>query len=157
MKTTNKLKISDPDTVSDQMLPEYRLDYTKARPNRFAELAAKAAENKRKKEVVADAMSGEMRASAKRLAEAAIEAEPAIKKILLFPSAQDIRLVYVDTTAHPTGEGAGVTPYYFRPARKSGVNFESAVALIRPEEEGRLTLPEGWGGWKDAETLWERN
>jgi hypothetical protein len=26
-----------PDTVSDDMLPEYNLDYRKARPNRFAE------------------------------------------------------------------------------------------------------------------------
>ncbi len=107
--------------------------------------------------MIAEAMSGEMRASAKRLAEAAVEAEPAIKKILLFPSAQSIRLVYVDTTAHPSDEEVGVTPYYFRPAQKSGVNFESAVALIRPGEEGRLTLPAGWGGWNDAETLWERN
>lgn len=107
--------------------------------------------------MIAEAMSGEMRASAKRLAEAAVEAEPAIKKILLFPSAQDIRLVYVDTTAHPSEEETGVTPYYFRPAQKNGIDFESAVALIRPDEEGRLTLPPGWGGWKDAETLWERN
>jgi len=33
---TNELKLSDPDTVSDELLPEYRLDYSKARPNRFA-------------------------------------------------------------------------------------------------------------------------
>ena len=33
---TNKLKLSDPDTVSDELLPEYRFDYSKARPNRFA-------------------------------------------------------------------------------------------------------------------------
>ncbi len=153
MKTINKLKLSDPDTVSDEILPEYRLDYSKARPNRFVELAAKYKNN----QAVAEVMSGEMRASAKRLAAAAVEAEPAIKKILLFPSAKDIRLVYVDTNAHPSGEDAEVTPYYFRPARKSGVSFESAVALIRPEEEGRLSLPEGWGGWEDAETLWDRN
>ena len=38
MKTPNKteLKLSDPDTVSDELLPEYRFDYSKARPNRFA-------------------------------------------------------------------------------------------------------------------------
>lgn len=39
MKTTEpkpKLKLSDPDTVSDELLPEYRFDYSKARPNRFA-------------------------------------------------------------------------------------------------------------------------
>lgn len=33
---TDKLKVSDPDTVSDELLPEYRFDYSKARPNRFA-------------------------------------------------------------------------------------------------------------------------
>jgi len=37
---TNKLKVSDPDTVSDELLPEYRFDYSKARPNRFAARAA---------------------------------------------------------------------------------------------------------------------
>lgn len=31
-----KLALSDPDTVSDELLPEYRFDYSKARPNRFA-------------------------------------------------------------------------------------------------------------------------
>ena len=30
------MKITDPDTVSDELLPEYCFDYSKARPNRFA-------------------------------------------------------------------------------------------------------------------------
>lgn len=30
------LSLSDPDTVSDELLPEYRFDYSRARPNRFA-------------------------------------------------------------------------------------------------------------------------
>ena len=33
---TPELALSDPDTVSDELLPEYRFDYSKARPNRFA-------------------------------------------------------------------------------------------------------------------------
>jgi hypothetical protein len=37
---TNNLKLSDPDTVSDELLPEYRFDYSKARPNRFASRTA---------------------------------------------------------------------------------------------------------------------
>ena len=39
MKTINnsELKISDPDTVSDELLPEYRFDYSKAKPNRFTQ------------------------------------------------------------------------------------------------------------------------
>ena len=38
MKTTKKseLNLSDPDTVTDELLPEHRFDYSKAKPNRFA-------------------------------------------------------------------------------------------------------------------------
>ena len=32
----SKLNLSDPDTISDDMLTEYDFDYSKARPNRFA-------------------------------------------------------------------------------------------------------------------------
>lgn len=45
MKTSNTkldLSLSDPDTVSDELLPEYRFDYSRARPNRFAPRAAPA-------------------------------------------------------------------------------------------------------------------
>lgn len=42
-KINSKLKLSDPDSVSDEILPEYRLDYSKARFNRFADLVDKAA------------------------------------------------------------------------------------------------------------------
>lgn len=48
MKTSNDstlkpsdLKISDPDTVSDELLPEYRFDYSKAKPNCFAQREAR--------------------------------------------------------------------------------------------------------------------
>ncbi len=37
MVNNSKLKITDPDTVSDEMLPEYRFDYSRARPNRFVQ------------------------------------------------------------------------------------------------------------------------
>lgn len=102
------------------------------------------------------AMSGEMRMAAKMLADYAREAEPAIKKIVLFPSAKNIRLVYVDPTAHPAGEDAQLSPYYFRPSPNNDIKFDSAVALILPEEEGHLTLPDGWVAWDSAEALWEQ-
>ncbi len=107
--------------------------------------------------MIAEVMTNDMRATARRLAEAAREAEPAMLKILLFPSANEIRLLYVDATAHPAGEDEQIAPYYFRPAPNNGINFESAVALIRPEEEGRLALPVGWGTWGDAEAIWEKD
>ncbi len=107
--------------------------------------------------MIAEPMTEDMRATARTLADAAREAEPAITKILLFPSAVDVRLVYVDTTARPAGDEARVVPYYFRPSPTNGINHESAVALIRPEEEGNLALPNGWGTWRDAETFWEQD
>ncbi len=106
--------------------------------------------------MIAERTNADMRATAEVLAEAAREAEPAMLKILLFPSAEEIRLLYVDATAHPAGEDEKIAPYYFRPALNNGIKFESAVALIRPEEEGRLALPTGWGAWNDAELLWEK-
>ena len=106
--------------------------------------------------MIAEPMTAEMRATARVLADAAREAEPAIRKILLFPSAVDVRLVYVDATAHPSGEDARVVPFYFHPSPANGINHQSAVAMIRPEEEGCLALPNGWGTWRDAETLWEQ-
>lgn len=106
--------------------------------------------------MIAELMTDDMRATARMLAEAAREAEPAMLKIFLFPSANEIRLLYVDATAHPAGEDEKIAPYYFRPSPNNGINFDSAVALIRPEEEGHLDLPAGWGTWKDAEVLWEK-
>ncbi len=107
--------------------------------------------------MIAEVMTDEMRTTARRLAEAACEAEPAMLKILLFPAANEIRLLYVDATAHPANEDKQIAPYYFRPAPNNGIKFESAVALIRPKEEGHLDLPAGWGTWGDAEVIWEKD
>ena len=96
------------------------------------------------------AMSDEMRATAKVLADAAREADPETLKVLLFPAATEIRLLYVDATARPTLEDETIAPFYFGPDRRSGIHFPFAVTLIRPEEEGTLHLPAEWGTWEDA-------
>lgn len=100
--------------------------------------------------MIAEVMSDEMRATAKMLADAARESEPAIEKVLLFPSAEDVRLLYVDPTARPTHEEETIAPFYFGPNARSGIRHSSAVALILPGEVGRLRLPSGWGTWEDA-------
>ena len=107
--------------------------------------------------MIAERITGDMRATARMLAEAAREAKPAMLKVLLFHAESEIRLIYIDATAHPAGEDEKTAPYYFRPSPNNGINFNSAVALVRPEEEGRLGLPPGWGTWGDAEILWEAN
>ena len=100
--------------------------------------------------MVAEVMNDDMRATARMLAEESQEAGSALVKTLLFPSESEIRLLYVDSTARPTLEEETIAPYYFGPDTRSGIRYPSAVALIRPEEEGRLRLPNGWGTWEDA-------
>jgi hypothetical protein len=95
-------------------------------------------------------MSGEMRATAKMLADAARKSESAIEKVLLFPSAKDVQLLYVDPTGRPTSEDETIAPFYFGPNARSGIRHSSAVALILPQEVGKLRLPAGWGTWEDA-------
>lgn len=100
--------------------------------------------------MIAEVMSDEMRATAKVLADAARENEPAIERVLLFPSAEDVRLLYIDPTARPTPEDETIAPYYFGPNVRSGIRHSSAVALILPQEVDKLRLPTGWGRWEDA-------
>ncbi len=100
--------------------------------------------------MIAEAMNSEMRTTANKLAEAARESEPAIEKVLFFPSAENVRLLYVDATAHPTPEEETIAPFYFGPNAGSGIRHSSAVALILPQEVGKLPLPAEWGAWEDA-------
>lgn len=100
--------------------------------------------------MIAERMNDDMRATAKMLAEENREPGNASVKTLLFPSETEIRLLYVDPTARPTLEEETIAPYYFGPDARSGIRYPSAVALIRPEEEGKLHLPHGWGTWEDA-------
>ena len=101
-------------------------------------------------EVGTGTMSDALRATAKVLADAARESEPETLKVLLFPAAEEVRLIYVDPTARPTLEDEAIAPFYFGPDRRNGIYHPFAVTLIRPEEEGRLRLPDGWGRWEDA-------
>lgn len=88
--------------------------------------------------------------TATALADAAREADPDLQRILLFPAQDEVRLLYVDATARPTLEDEAIAPFYFGPDRRSGLQYPSAIALIRPEEEGKRHLPSGWGTWEDA-------
>ena len=107
--------------------------------------------------MIAEPMSLEMRAAAEKLAEEARESEPQIIKTFLFASAKEVRLVHVDTNARPGWQGEAIAPFYFGPDSGDGIPYPSALALIRPEEEGVFAPPAGWGRWEDAEVIWERS
>ena len=80
-----------------------------------------------------------------------------IQAAYLFPSdTEEIRLIYVDSTAYPSRDDDHVVkPFYFGADAASGVPFRSAVALIRPDEKDALSPPAGWGKWSDALLLYK--
>ena len=84
-----------------------------------------------------------------------LEAEPAIRAAYLFPSSEQIRLVYLDPTTSPSRDKETIWPFYFGANSANGIPYPSAIALIRPEEKENLQPPMEWGTWDDAEALYE--
>lgn len=105
-------------------------------------------------------LNANIRDAAKDLVNANIEAEPAIVKAYLFPSDNEIRLIYVDPTTSPLRADEQIAPYYFgagKSADSSYAAYTSAIALVLPNEAESASLPEGWGKWSDAEVVWEKS
>jgi hypothetical protein len=79
--------------------------------------------------------------------------EPAIVRVYLFPSADEIRLVEIDRNA---ADAESVQPFYFSAFPAGGIPYRTAIALITPADERRRPpLPEGWTSWDSAEVIWE--
>ena len=103
-------------------------------------------------------IKSDIREAAENLILANLEAEPAIIKAYLFPSDQEIRLVYVDPTTSPLRNDERVAPFYFRASKLAvspSASYITAIALVLPEEEGRVQLPEEWGDWIDGDVVRE--
>ncbi len=79
-------------------------------------------------------------------------AEPGIIDILWFPSANEVHLVEVEPSTVQTLSGT-IEPFYFPPAPADGLPAPSGIAIIRPDEVGKLILPPRWGKWDDAVRL----
>ena len=80
------------------------------------------------------------------------QSEPGITRILWFPDDREVRLVGVEDGL-PASSGEQVEPFYFGASPADLFPLPSGIALIRPDEVGRLRLPDGWGDWADAEEL----
>lgn len=89
---------------------------------------------------------------ARLLAEDNRRAEPDITRIFWFPDDSEVRLIELTQQIPASAEGR-VLPFYFRPAPKYGLPAPSATAMIRPDEFGKLKLPDTWGEWSDAVEL----
>jgi hypothetical protein len=96
----------------------------------------------------------EVKNQAKLLAAENRMAEPDILEIYWFPDEAEVRLVETLPTIPASGDGR-LHPYHFRANRDQNLPHPSGVALIRPDEVGRLTLPEKWGDWDEAIPLEE--
>jgi hypothetical protein len=90
---------------------------------------------------------------AKYLAHENRKNDPDITDVYWFPDEEEVRLVEVNPTVPETSPDEGVQPFYFRPAPASSLPAPSGVALIRPDEVGKLTLPKKWGKWDSAVRL----
>lgn len=91
---------------------------------------------------------------AKLLASDNRKAEPGIERIYWFPHEREVRLVET-MAALPISDERRLRPYHFRANPDADLPAPSGVAMIRPEEFGKIELPPDWGNWDDAVLLEE--
>jgi len=81
------------------------------------------------------------------------QADSDIIKVLWFPHESMVCLVELHKTIPSMEDDKVVRPFYFRASPEDQLPAPSGIALIRPEEEGRLKLPSDWGTWDDARDI----
>jgi hypothetical protein len=72
--------------------------------------------------------------------------------IYWFPHDTEVRLIELTPTIPASGDGR-VHPFHFRPKPGLQLHAPSGIALIRPDEFGKLELPSDWGDWNAAVPL----
>ena len=94
-----------------------------------------------------------LRTEALELARKNLQSEPSLEAIYWFPHETELRLVEAYDDVPPTLDGVARAFYWRGTGTDAGKEIWTAIALMQPEEIGRLKLPEGWGGWEDAERI----
>ena len=94
----------------------------------------------------------DIESQARYLADENRKSDPSIQRVLWFPHMAYICLVEL-TENVPASLDGEVQPFWFRASAEDGLTVPSGIALIRPEERGKLQLPEDWGTWDDAKEL----
>ncbi|MFB3890847.1 MAG: hypothetical protein ACE15C_02360 [Phycisphaerae bacterium] len=80
------------------------------------------------------------------------KAEPDVTRVFWFPDDQEVRLVEL-TEVVPINPDDDLHPFYFRPSPRDDMPLPTALAMIRPDEFGKLKPPSEWGNWSDAVEL----
>ena len=84
------------------------------------------------------------------------QSDPALGDVYLFPSEDEIRLIYLDpNTTRQNSEDIYISPFYFGRDVQGGLDYRSAFALIHPDERVKLLPPKSWGTWNEAEIIKE--
>lgn len=86
---------------------------------------------------------------ARLLADDNRKAEPEISRVIWFPDEHEVRLIEL-TEQIPVSLEGEVHPFYFRESPQDNLPAPSAMAMIQPNEYGKLKLPAGWGEWSDG-------
>ena len=94
----------------------------------------------------------DVKRQAKLLAAENRRAEPDIRMIYWFPHEKEVRLLELTPTIPASGDGR-VHPFHFQPKPDLDLHAPSGIALIRPDEFGKLDLPTDWGDWGSAVPL----
>ncbi len=87
---------------------------------------------------------------AQKLALEARDTDPNITKIYWFPHDQEVRLIEIDESMIKSLTGC-VEPFYFDSTAE--IPVPSGIALVRPEDVGKLQTPKGWGDWENGQEL----
>lgn len=80
---------------------------------------------------------------------------PDLRRVYLFPSEEQMRVLYVEASNPPVREGDEIAPYYLPAHPELGAPFATGMTTIRPEEAEMLPPPYCWADWSEAEILWE--
>ncbi len=87
---------------------------------------------------------------ARQLAAESRELDPHVVKVIWFPHDYEVRLIELDENTMESFSRC-VEPFYFDATAE--VPVPSGVAVIRPDEYGKLTMPDDWGTWADGQEL----
>jgi hypothetical protein len=85
---------------------------------------------------------------ARRIAQENFEFNSELVEAYWFPHPEEYRLVYVDPYVVPAEEKLPLFQFKLQDTPTHVATL--MVAVIRPEEVGKLLLPEGWGEWHNA-------
>lgn len=81
--------------------------------------------------------------------------DPAVLRVYLFPSENEMRVLYVEAEVPALRPGDEIAPFYFKASPLPGARYPRVETVIRPEEAEKLPPPYGWADWSEAEIIWE--